>query len=132
VPAALHRPALFYVLILLLLAIMAAARVMPLAVTPLPWVAALAIAAGAGTHSLLSSRPFVWLGSISYSLYLIHVPVLVAMYVFVGGDRGNPLIRPVALILALAVATLLTRWVERPAMRAGRRLAARRSRAAPA
>lgn len=38
------------------------------------------------TSSLLSSKPLLWLGCISYSLYLLHIPVLGAL-MFAGLDR---------------------------------------------
>ncbi|MDB5709390.1 MAG: acyltransferase [Sphingomonas bacterium] len=125
VPPALRRPAVFHVLIALLLAIMMAARIVPIAAALFPWFAAAAIVAGTGTRGLLSRRPFAWLGAISYSLYLVHVPVLAAIFMLGGVDRGSPLVKLGALVAALALATLLTVLVERPAMRAGRRLRAR-------
>jgi peptidoglycan/LPS O-acetylase OafA/YrhL len=88
--------------------------------------AALLIAAGETGGSLvgriLSWRPVVFVGLISYSLYLWHWPILVF-------QRTTPLppgiphldlhSKPVALIASLVVATLSWRFVETP-FRAGR------------
>lgn len=67
--------------------------------------------------SLLRFVPFVWLGSISYPLYLLHEnmgwAVLLQLRVL-----GVPIDFAVLLTLAagLVVAACLSRWVERPAM----------------
>ena len=64
----------------------------------------------------------MWLGKVSYSLYLIHMPILAAL------AHGFPSARP-ALIALLAVSSsllaseLFHRWVEQPAQRFGRFLA---------
>jgi len=83
----------------------------------LPAGGALAILA-AGPHAwlnrvVLSSRPLVWLGLISYPLYLWHWPLLVfarlAEY-----DPQSRLIPATALLLAVALAWLTYVLVERP------------------
>ena len=62
---------------------------------------------------LLSTRPFVAVGRISYSLYLWHWPIFVATKYMAGGHFS--LITTVsALILAFAAATLSYRYVETP------------------
>jgi peptidoglycan/LPS O-acetylase OafA/YrhL len=53
----------------------------------------------------LSTRPLVWIGTLSYSLYLWHVPVLWAF------DRHD---RAIALIVSFILAWLSYRYVERP------------------
>jgi peptidoglycan/LPS O-acetylase OafA/YrhL len=73
--------------------------------------------------SLLEGRAAVYLGRISYSLYLIHVPLLLA---FLHGFYG---MLPAWLIVALSMpCTILAadatyRWVERPSQKLGRALA---------
>jgi peptidoglycan/LPS O-acetylase OafA/YrhL len=62
---------------------------------------------------LLSTRPLVWLGKISYSLYLWHIPVFAAL-----GHR-NPLF---GLAVSLAAAALSYRYVEQPFRRRRRQL----------
>lgn len=68
---------------------------------------------------LLSVRPLVWVGTVSYAAYLIHWPVLLWL------DRTAGL-RPqtrfvVGLTVTLVLAGLFTRFVERP-IRVGKRL----------
>ena len=78
-------------------------------------------------HQARTVRPLLWLGTISYSLYLVHVPI--------GGRVVNLGLRfsgvsPLALALLATVVSLLSawcfyRWVERPALGWSRRLFAR-------
>jgi peptidoglycan/LPS O-acetylase OafA/YrhL len=96
--------------------------------TPFPGIAALLPCMGAAmiiasgeagssmTGKLLSSRPFVFLGLISYSLYLWHWPVFVlqrAISVLPGGDTGK-MVKAEVLLLCLCLATLSWWFIERP------------------
>lgn len=66
-------------------------------------------------NRLLSLRPFQFVGAISYSLYLVHWPLLVIPQVAVGEENPLPLWSTLALgALAVPVAWLLFRFVERP------------------
>jgi peptidoglycan/LPS O-acetylase OafA/YrhL len=92
-----------------------------------PEAAAGVMAALAIAYLPLSPRPLVWLGSISFSLYLLHVPI--------GGRVLNLALRgegtaifPHLSILAAFVATLITSWifyriVEKPCQRWSQRAA---------
>jgi len=71
-----------------------------------------AAVSGTGLAEALSIRPLVSLGKISYSLYLWHLPVLVA----VGRDHPWP-----ALVAAVAVSWLSYRFVEQPFRRRSHR-----------
>lgn len=75
---------------------------------------------------MLSVAPLVWLGKISYSLYLIHVPLLIAAVHLTHGRV--PLWATVAIVipLSLAIAALMYRYVEEPSIRLGRLLAGQR------
>jgi peptidoglycan/LPS O-acetylase OafA/YrhL len=65
---------------------------------------------------LLSLRPFVFTGLISYSLYLWHYPVLLlASYYFLQEFHGFPLGMLIASIYILAVASW--KWIEMPIRR---------------
>ncbi len=83
----------------------------------------------AGTRAegaLFSSPPARWLGSISYTLYLVHAPVLYALGAFLGKAAGHSLPAKLAgLAASLILATVLTKLVERPAMMLSARLFAR-------
>ncbi len=78
----------------------------------------------------LRRRSVLWLGAISYSLYLIHVPIfLVVVYGLdrVGASLLPTLLLPLLIALSLAAAWLFHLAVERPARDWGRRLAGRSS-----
>jgi peptidoglycan/LPS O-acetylase OafA/YrhL len=64
-------------------------------------------------RSFLSFRPFRFIGTISYSLYLFHIPVL--MWIKSLG-LSNAIAFPAFLSLSIAVAALLHVLVERPAL----------------
>lgn len=66
--------------------------------------------------------PFRWLGRISYSLYLTHVLVLLAIVHAFGGHVALPLLLGAGLVASLLVGDLFHRVVERPALLLGRRL----------
>jgi peptidoglycan/LPS O-acetylase OafA/YrhL len=82
---------------------------------------------GAATASgflagILGSRPFVWLGEISYSIYMVHFPVLLIAQRFwqrAGIAGWSPSARALAFLLTvvfvIALAALLYYLVERPA-----------------
>lgn len=74
--------------------------------------------AALGRLRMLDTRLFLWLGAISYPLYLIHENMGWSIQLQALA-RGIPFEGTVLLVLAfsLAVATALTRWVEQPALR---------------
>jgi peptidoglycan/LPS O-acetylase OafA/YrhL len=74
-----------------------------------------------GPDRLLRLAPLQWLGAISYSLYLVHWPLLVLVHERVGLDTSLPLWATLGLAAAsVLLAWALYRWVEVP-MRDGRR-----------
>ncbi len=75
---------------------------------------------------LLSVVP-QYLGRISYSLYLVHTIVLLAIVHLVDpGSLGLMIaLFPLIFVLSIALADLSQRWIERPAQALGRRVAAR-------
>lgn len=78
-----------------------------------------------GAGRLLSARPLLWLGDISYSIYLLHVPVLMVMEK-VGGKGpalGGPLVwMAICVPVSLLLGQLSYRLFERPAQKAIRNL----------
>lgn len=62
---------------------------------------------------LLSNRPMVWIGLVSYPLYLWHWPLLSFARIIESGEPA-PAIRAGAVLLALLLAWLTYRLVERP------------------
>jgi peptidoglycan/LPS O-acetylase OafA/YrhL len=84
---------------------------------------ALIIAAqNGGLRQRLRSRPVVWLGRISYSLYLIHVVVLRLLVQIAPAGVPALALAPVGIVLSLALAEVLQRTVEKPGIQLGRRL----------
>ena len=62
----------------------------------------------------LRSAPLVWLGHVSYSLYLVHVPVLAACVVALHGTLPLWASLVVGLVASLAAAEAMRRLVEAP------------------
>lgn len=62
---------------------------------------------------LLSNRLLVWVGLISYPLYLWHWPLLSFAHIVESGEPA-PLLRASAVATAVALAWLTYRWLERP------------------
>ncbi len=82
--------------------------------------AALLIALGLewrGLQAALCRTPLLWLGRVSYSLYLVHVPVFLALIHALG---PRPALVPCLLPCALIAAWLFHKAVEHPAQRLGR------------
>lgn len=76
---------------------------------------ALLIAARHGPVStLLAAKPMVWVGGISYSLYLWHWPILAFIRYYTGQYELQMVWLAVFVIGSLAVAWLSYRWVELP------------------
>ena len=95
--------------------------VVALAFTPFPWPHAIAVSsvlsgvvvAGAGTLvPVLSSRPVVRIGQISYGMYLWHaIPVNLFMAETLA---GNVAAMAGVVIITIALALVSERWIERP------------------
>jgi peptidoglycan/LPS O-acetylase OafA/YrhL len=70
------------------------------------------------THALPT-----WLGRVSYSLYLVHMPILYAMMHLLWAKVPLALLLGCGVLVALLASELTYRFVEQPAMSLGRRLA---------
>ena len=74
--------------------------------------------AATGRMTLLRYGPFVWLGSISYPLYLLHENIGWSIQLRLAAwGLSTTLTVVVALTAILVMADVVTRWVEQPAMR---------------
>ena len=78
---------------------------------------------------VLSAKPVVWLGTVSFGVYLWHYPVMYALQLhermperFVPGDRAG------SWAITFVLASLSWYFVEKPAMRLGARVPARTQR----
>ncbi len=71
----------------------------------------------------MSSRVSQWLGRRSYSLYLIHQPIVVAIAFAFNGHVNVLVLTAIALPASLVAGDLLWRLVERPAIGLSRRVA---------
>lgn len=65
----------------------------------------------------LERRTTSWLGSRSYSLYLVHEPIVVTLAFAMGGRPSVPLLLACALPLALGAAEIFWRTAENPSVR---------------
>jgi peptidoglycan/LPS O-acetylase OafA/YrhL len=104
----------------------------------IPLLAGLVLAGASNRGRLglaLGTRPMVWLGEVSYSIYLLQWPVLVAVALGVAAIHGTPvtktpskiealLLLPIALGFILGLAGLTYRGIELPARRQLRRVLA--------
>ena len=95
--------------------------------------AALAIVVGAcvivwlaivsqSARDVLDTRPVRWLGSRSFSLYLVHEPIVVALAFALGGRPGVGTLLLIAVPLSLLVAEVFWVVVENPSIKAARAL----------
>ncbi len=106
-------------------AVTAGCAIVTLLIVDSLFVAALAITLGttvflaASSHASLLRHPIpVWLGTISYPLYLLHENIGWSVQLRLGAlGISTDVTVLIALATSLAMATALTRWVEQPAMR---------------
>jgi len=91
---------------------------------------ALLIHAGTGTHTLpgklLSTKPFVRLGQLSYSLYLWHWPLIVFVRYYLPPPDSAVLQNLLLLTAAIGISALSWKFVERPFRHSGDREGRRR------
>jgi peptidoglycan/LPS O-acetylase OafA/YrhL len=95
--------------------------------TLLALVAAVAVAGpvlapGRGMSRLLAWPPVVWLGGISYALYLWHFPITIELEGRFGDQFGHLPVALVALLIAAGFAWLSGKFLERPVSRRRRSL----------
>jgi peptidoglycan/LPS O-acetylase OafA/YrhL len=92
-------------------------RAFPGAWALLPTLGAFCLIAAGQSASMnrwvLSSRPFVWIGLISYPLYLWHWPLLTFARIF-EAQTPSALVRACLLLASVLLAYATYRWVERP------------------
>ena len=123
-----------YLLLTVLLAVMLASSAVATVAAVTPLIACALILSGAANDSaLLSSRPVQFLGAVSYTVYLAHIPVLRLFQLMFGtAIDSNPPLKLLGIAVSFLLAWLLTWYVELPMMRLSRNwVAARRQGIAP-
>lgn len=71
---------------------------------------------------LLTGGAASWLGKVSYSLYLVHLPILLTLVHLFSGQVPLPFLLAATVVLSLIAAGLSYRWVESPAIAFGRKV----------
>lgn len=103
--------------VLIALLVMATSGVLP-ALGILFYPAAIAaIWFGAGSKGLFSTWPLQAIGRWSYSIYLLHAPVLSGIQFLAGRDLHGIAQKTLVVTLVLALSGICYRWIELPGMR---------------
>jgi peptidoglycan/LPS O-acetylase OafA/YrhL len=74
----------------------------------------------------LSVRPIEWLGKVSYSLYLVHLTLLAAVFHLFYGKVNSYLLSAIVAVGALVLAEVFYKLVESPSIQLGRRLTSKK------
>lgn len=72
---------------------------------------------------ILTNKPLLWLGKVSFSLYLIHIPVLMMTTIFLGKVVPIVIAFIFVPVICLPIAHFTYRFLELPANNIGKRLA---------
>jgi peptidoglycan/LPS O-acetylase OafA/YrhL len=78
-----------------------------------------------GARALFGAKPLRWMGERSFSIYLVHLPVLSGLRAALLEQAPPWAVAALATIGAVLAALCLERWVTRPSMILARRVAAR-------
>ncbi len=86
------------------------------------------ILSGALSESVFSTVPFQALGRWSYSIYLLHIPVLMATMTMLGNDAFDhrPMAKLILAAITIVLASISYRFVERPMIQLADRWVRRR------
>jgi peptidoglycan/LPS O-acetylase OafA/YrhL len=83
------------------------------------------VLASARAQALLAWPPLAWLGKVSFSLYLVHVPVILAALHLMPPDQPLWAVMAGAVLVSLGLAWVLFHLAERPSIWLGRALSQR-------
>ncbi len=119
-PAASARPRLVLGLFAACIATMALAARYPLMVSLVPVCAVAAIWFGSRTRTILSSTLLQAFGRWSYSIYLLHIPVLAVTALTIGSADGSLWRKAVVIAVTIALSALTYRFIEAPLMQRSR------------
>ena len=84
--------------------------------------AVIALAIASRNSPLLSSPPLHWLGEVSYSLYLVHLPIMLACLKWLSPSLSLGACLLIALPIVFVASHLFNLLVEKPANRLGKRV----------
>jgi peptidoglycan/LPS O-acetylase OafA/YrhL len=87
------------------------------------FIVALTLSSNPISNRVLASGWAVWFGKISYSLYLLHIPVLLTVVHLFYGNVPVPLLFVIGSLIAIFLAWMMAITVERYSQRLGRWLA---------
>lgn len=73
-------------------------------------------------ENLLTQKPFLWLGKVSYSLYLVHIPVIMVTTIVLGKIIPMKMAFIIAIVLSLIAAGIAYKLVEVPAIHLGKKI----------
>lgn len=119
-PAVAPRPRLVLGLFAACLFTMAVAARYPLLASLVPVFAAAAIWFGSRTHTILSTVPLQALGRWSYSIYLLHVPVLTLAEHTIGSADHSLWRKAVVVAVTVALSAFTYRFIEEPLIQRSR------------
>ncbi len=71
------------------------------------------------TEKYLTMPIFLWFGKISYSLYLVHMVVLITLMYTIGKVVPVPLALALVPIIAIPIAWIINKYIEQPSARLG-------------
>ncbi len=84
--------------------------------------AVIAVAVASRDNPLLSSHVLRWLGDVSYSMYLIHLPILIACLKWLSPSLSLGACFLIAFLIIIVASHLFNLLVEKPSNRLGKRL----------
>ena len=110
------RPALVLTLFASAIAVMALSGRVPLVATLFPLLSIGCVFFGARTRTFLSTAPFQAIGRWSYSIYLLHIPMLTLVGHTFGRVDGSVKLKLLVVIGTVIAAAVMYRFVEEPIM----------------
>ena len=115
-PPATARPVLVLASFAGTIAIMASSLRLPWLAVLFPLFAIGCIMLGAQTRTLLSTAPFQAIGRWSYSIYLLHFPILTLVGLTLGSAAGSFALKTLVVIVTVALSAMTYRFIEKPLM----------------
>ncbi len=116
VPAPPARPVLVLSLFALAIAVMALGIKAPPLAALFPLLSIGCVFFGARTRTFLSTAPFQAIGRWSYSIYLLHIPMLTLAGLTLGNVDGSVALKLVVIVATIVVAAAVYHFVEEPVM----------------